>query len=449
MQRTTKSRCKKVGLSSLNVFIMCLYSNKLINQKYQPNKKNKGIAPTLADYRLQTIETGCGWCEECRREISNFWRIRLYEEIKANKENINFVTLSFSPAAIKELENEMYENEYRGIKQSKKRKLTDVNLLAGYAIRKFTERWRKKHKKAPRHWLISELGHESSERIHLHGLIWGSKDDIIEKWQYGNIFIGSYVNERTINYIMKYVTKIDVDHDGYKQRIYTSKGIGKNYIETHKDIHKYKGEDTINYYTTYNGYKLKLPRYYKEKIWTEEEREEIWKLNLDKNITTLTGNKFDKKDESEKQIKRYDNILNTARESNELKKYGNNKTVNKTYIVTDNMKKHCKDIKPHEEVKAIQKRKIERIITNENTEPYTKSKNHDTIVYGEYINDTTEAQRNYNELLKDAKTLGISVRKLRLIKDGILTFNSQVTAKKQIELGELLINLLKNKYENS
>ena len=42
--------------------------------------------------------------------------------------------------------------------------------------------------------------------------------------------VGTFVNTKTINYIIKYITKIDADHKGYKSIILNSAGIGKEYI---------------------------------------------------------------------------------------------------------------------------------------------------------------------------------------------------------------------------
>ena len=44
----------------------------------------------------------------------------------------------------------------------------------------------------------------------------------------GKEWIGQYTNEKTINYIMKYITKVDEDHKGFKAVILTSAGIGKS-----------------------------------------------------------------------------------------------------------------------------------------------------------------------------------------------------------------------------
>ena len=35
------------------------------------------------------------------------------------------------------------------------------------------ERVRKLTGKSVKHWFITELGHEKTERLHLHGIVWG------------------------------------------------------------------------------------------------------------------------------------------------------------------------------------------------------------------------------------------------------------------------------------
>ena len=91
----------------------------------------------------------------------------------------------------------------------------------------------KKVQKSVKHWLVTELGHQGTERIHLHGIIFTKEtsETIQNIWKYGNIWVGTFVNTKTINYIMKYITKVDEDHKGFKAVILTSAGIGKQYTE--------------------------------------------------------------------------------------------------------------------------------------------------------------------------------------------------------------------------
>ena len=45
------------------------------------------------------------------------------------------------------------------------------------AIRLCLERIRKHTGKSVKHWFITELGHNGTERIHLHGIVWGIGND--------------------------------------------------------------------------------------------------------------------------------------------------------------------------------------------------------------------------------------------------------------------------------
>ena len=82
------------------------------------------------------------------------------------------------------------------------------------------------------------------------------------------IWIGQYTNEKTINYIMKYITKVDEDHKGFKAVILTSAGIGKQYTENkHKtNKNKYQEDKTDETYRLPNGAKSALPIYYRNII---------------------------------------------------------------------------------------------------------------------------------------------------------------------------------------
>lgn len=395
---------------------MCLYEKKIQNIKYQPNKKNGGNAPPIKDLRLNTIKAPCGWCAECRKKLANDWRIRLTEEIKDDKRAI-FVTLSFSPESISKIETEIYTKKWRGYETTDGAIYLDVNDLAAYAVRMWSERWRKYEKKAPKHFLVTELGHKNSERIHLHGLIWGERNMIEKTWKYGNTYLGEWVDERTVNYIVKYITKVDETHKGYKQRTFTSKKMGINYINKHKNNHKYQEEKTRTYYKTSNGGKLGLPRYYKEKLWTEEEREKLWLYELDKNQIKIGKETYDKNKYTDDELKEK---IKTERRNSERAGYGTPMNNGIKWIITEEMKKKGKINK----IKSLQK--IEKRYT---LEEWTSEENGDKTSevkqkkLGQYINNTTDAQRKYNELLIEADSKGVSVRILRLMKEGIIDEN--------------------------
>lgn len=295
---------------------MCLYPKLIKNRKYTANKKNGGVIPAISDKRTLLVPVGCGKCIECKKQKSRGWQVRLNEEIRHNKKG-KFVTLTFSNESIKELSKEI-----KGLNGY------DLdNEIATLATRRFLERWRKKFKKSVRHWLVTELGGNGTENIHMHGIIWTEEEsETIDKiWKYGKTWIGDnknggYVNEKTINYIVKYVNKTDEKHKEYNSKILTSQGIGKQYIErSDSNRNKYKEKETKETYTTRTGTKINLPIYYRNKIYSEEEREKLWIEKLDKKERWVCGEKVDiSKGEEE-----YYKIVEYYREKNKRLGYGN------------------------------------------------------------------------------------------------------------------------------
>lgn len=297
---------------------MCLYPRMLKNPKYRVNKKNGGRVPPISDNRVQYVPVGCGNCIECRKQKAREWQIRLAEEIKENK-NGKFVTLTFSDESLKELEQVVRSRA--GKKQNKLNKYIIENEIATIAIRRFLERWRRKYKKSVRHWLVTELGHENTKRIHLHGIIWTDEptENIEERWGYGHIWVGEYVNAKTVNYIIKYVNKVDLVNKGYKSKILTSQGIGRNYMERSDwKRNRYAGEETEDTYIYTNGSKAKLPIYYRNKIYDEDEREQLWLSMLDKDERWVLGQKIDVSRGEEE----YEKILRIAQTKNKRLGYG-------------------------------------------------------------------------------------------------------------------------------
>lgn len=299
---------------------MCLYPRLIHNKKYTANKKNGGVIPPILDRRVLQVPVGCGKCLECRKQKAREWQIRLLEDVRHNT-NGKFVTLTFSNDSIYDLTMDLREKGYRGEGYELD------NAIATIAIRRFSERWRRKFKKSVRRWLITELGHNGTENIHLHGIIWTDKsiEDIRERWNYGWIYprketqTPNYVNEQTANYLTKYVTKQDLDHRLYKPKIFTSGGLGAGYMNRDDSKrHEYKGDDTKITYVTRTGHEVALPIYWRNKVWTDEEREKLWLNQLDREERWILGQRICMK----KDDKDYFNTLEEARKINKQLGFG-------------------------------------------------------------------------------------------------------------------------------
>lgn len=129
------------------------------------------------------------------------------------------------------------------------------------------------------------------------------------------------MNPKTINYIIKYVNKVDFQHKEYNSIILCSAGIGKNYLERwDAKNNKYNGEKTIETYKTPQGIKLNLPSYYRNKIYSDYEREELWIQKLNKNERWICGEKIN----TEHSMQDYFQLLQHYRNKNKRLGYGDN-----------------------------------------------------------------------------------------------------------------------------
>lgn len=289
---------------------MCLYPIRIKNKKYVENDKNQGVIPELPvighdeiglpiyDQRVTYVDVPCGRCKECCEKKAREWSVRLYEEIK-DWEYKYFVTFTFSPKGLREI------CQKHGIHE------TTVNAAAKYALRHCLERYRKDFGHSLRHWFVTELGHQGTERIHMHGILFSNeplqftqveevqgKGNFVEwkYWKYGYIFVGNFVNGQSVNYITKYMNKIDEDHKDYKCLILASPGIGSRYvqhlIEKGDYSYTYRPRATKDYYRLPNGTKVALPKYYMNKWLNDEERELRWREIMDRNQTIIAGNVY-------------------------------------------------------------------------------------------------------------------------------------------------------------
>lgn len=256
---------------------MCIYTKAVENPRFKKwRKENGGLHPNY-DYKKAYVPIECGECIECRRKKAREWKTRIREEWK-DKGVAHFVTLTFSEKELDKLEVDA--------------KSKTANTVAALAIKRFYDRWRKEKGEKLRYWLITELGHEGTERLHLHGLIFQetNNDEIKRIWKYGVTQIGYSMNEKVISYIAKYVTKPDKDHEGFKGKIFPSKGIGEAYVNKWtKYYHRFRGDKTIQYMKDTNGNKVAMPMYYRKKFWTERERDILWSLSIEKDKMYILG----------------------------------------------------------------------------------------------------------------------------------------------------------------
>lgn len=267
---------------------MC--KNKIIikNKRYQPTKKNGYTKETPRDRRLSYIEIPCGECKECKKKRKEMWRLRIENELLDSKSAI-FFTGTFSDEAIENIKKQY------GVKEE--------NDIATKANRLFLERLRKKYNIKLTHWCITELGSKKG-RIHIHGIFFIKenqdikyiKDKIKREWDFGWNYLGYVDQGKTINYITKYMLKENENFKEFKPKVLASQKIGIGFIERNKRFYKYKevnGKIEANTKMEYlDGREVYLIKYYKEKLYTTEERENILLSILDENKRKINSRVF-------------------------------------------------------------------------------------------------------------------------------------------------------------
>lgn len=217
----------------------------------------------------------CGKCEGCFSRRTAHWQFRLMQEEK-HSVNAYFITLTYDtmhvpmthdglftlnrkdvPAFIKRVRSfTHYTNKL--IRQGKKPKvddnwITDLPPLKYYAVGEYGGKFK---------------------RPHYHLIVFNvNLDAVVHSWDLGRIHVGS-VTGASVGYTLKYISKRT--YEGYFEgdsRTPTfsqqSKGLGLAYLtEAIKNYH----QDPQHYYLTLEGgMRLPMARYYRDKLFTQEE----------------------------------------------------------------------------------------------------------------------------------------------------------------------------------
>ena len=206
------------------------------------------------------VTVPCGKCAACLSSRRESWTIRLLEEAKVFLFNY-FLTLTYS----------------------------DENLpKSGVSKRDFQlfmKRFRKRVASYLRFYVVGEYGTHTF-RPHYHLLLFSPEEidiDIVEEeWGKGHVWPGK-VEVRSVSYVAKYhVNRTDSPSGLSPPFCLMSKGIGRDYVSRMQEYHS---ESLMrNYYQLWE-FRKPLPRYYRDKLYSREEREEMAQRALNSAVT--------------------------------------------------------------------------------------------------------------------------------------------------------------------
>ena len=190
------------------------------------------------------ITVPCGKCIPCLQSKRLDWQIRLEQEHKVSK-GAHFVTLTYD---YKNLPfNQSLSKRHVQLYLKRLRKSLPTHRIRYYAVGEYGTRY---------------------HRPHYHLLIFNAVEkNIRQAWDKGIVHVGN-VTTASVGYITKYIVQ-PPEHLGEKARPFSlmsrGYGLGAHYLTD--EMVAWHREDDRNYMVI-QGKKTKLPRFYKEKIFT-------------------------------------------------------------------------------------------------------------------------------------------------------------------------------------
>lgn len=218
------------------------------------------------DNGCNTVPVPCGKCPNCVARRVSGWSFRLMQEDKMSKSS-SFITLTYDTDNVP-----LTRNGYMSISKR------DIQL--------FFKRLRKFNGDKIRYYAVGEYGGKSL-RPHYHIILFNLKrlQEVEAAWKHGSIHYGT-VSGASVGYTLKYMSKksripMHVNDDRIPEFALMSKGLGEGYI-TPEIIAWHKNKRLLDkrvHVTLNGGQKVSMPRYYKQKIYNEQEQKRIAYFN--------------------------------------------------------------------------------------------------------------------------------------------------------------------------
>ncbi len=258
---------------------MCISSNTILRprEEWQPTDK----------YSTRTRIVPCGKCYKCLGRRRNAWSFRLYHEMLIS-ETASFVTLTYGA------------DEKRGFGEEPPTSFNGIYSLDKKHFQDFIKRLRIQNQKAYtrngkpgecpplRYYAVGEYG-TNHLRPHYHLILLNLENHLRERsfgvakdiWKKGNVDIAD-CNIATINYVVGYLMKgvwqpQTDDDDRLPEFSLMSKKLGSNYLTD--EIYHYHLDRMETSVDHPSGFRIPLPRYYRDQIFSVEEKAELYEIN--------------------------------------------------------------------------------------------------------------------------------------------------------------------------
>lgn len=231
---------------------------------------------------LDKVPVPCGRCPPCKQRRVNSWVFRLMKEYERSTD-AHFVTITYDTDHVPITKNGFMTLDKSDVQKYFKRLR---KLMPGITFK---------------YYLAGEYGTQN-KRPHYHFIAFNCPNEqfYFDAWGNGTVHVGK-VTDNSVAYTMKYIDKhqfrpMHGRDDRLPEFSLMSKGLGDNYLTD--DVKQYhKSDISVMYLTKPGGYRIAMPRYYRNKIFTdleksmqvdivnkkfqeitEKKREEVWQL---------------------------------------------------------------------------------------------------------------------------------------------------------------------------
>lgn len=234
----------------------------------------------------------CGNCPACIEKKANDWACRIYYEW-LHSSSSSFFTLTYNDESL--LYNDVTLNfGFEDLTYS-------LPQLSKPHVQKFIHDLRKLTGNGLRYFLGAEYG-ETLGRPHYHVIFFNYPNDIDiyeavnQVWNYGNIQCSQEVNIQRVMYVAKYIYSSSLLPYGnvisgfQKPFILMSRrpGLGYQYFQNEKIVKYHNDNLDTTICLDVENKRLGLPRYYRSKIFSDENKEILYRNWIDNPVKEPT-----------------------------------------------------------------------------------------------------------------------------------------------------------------
>lgn len=217
----------------------------------------------------------CGKCPQCLARRVSGWSFRLMQQDKVSL-TAHFLTLTYATEHLP-----ISKNGFPTLTKGQQGDLTLFFKRLRQAHQRLYKKLRvsKQSRRPIKYYACGEYGTQRA-RPHYHVIIFDCFLELIQpSWQKGQVHYG-FVSAASVGYTLKYMCKqgkipMHQRDDRQKEFSVMSKGLGASYLsEKMRAWHRNSLEER-QYCPLPDGKKIAMPRYYRDKLYTEMEKKRL------------------------------------------------------------------------------------------------------------------------------------------------------------------------------